>query len=86
VRPAHAEVRRALVYVLANGRRHLPEVGHRLSAGWLDPYSSAAWFDGWRAGLGLRLGPRPVVRPETWLLATGYQRAGGLLGSDEIPS
>jgi len=80
------EVRRALVYVLANRRKHLPEVGHRLSAGWLDPYSSAQWFDGWRAGPGLRYGPGPVVRPQTWLLATGYQRAGGLIGRDELPS
>src|SRR5262245_30695530 len=40
------EVRRALVYVLANSRRHAPE---RYSArDWIDPMSSAPWFDGWR--------------------------------------
>src|SRR5688572_1133871 len=41
------EVRRVLVYVLANGKKHLPKVGHQLPASWVDPYSSAAWFDGW---------------------------------------
>jgi putative transposase len=37
------EVRNALVYVLANHRKHArraPQLG-------IDPYSSGAWFDGW---------------------------------------
>jgi REP element-mobilizing transposase RayT len=79
------EVRRALVYVLGNGRKHLPQVGHRLPAGWLDPYSSAVWFDGWSIQMVMPLGPGPVARPKTWLLATGYRRAGGPLRPDESP-
>jgi hypothetical protein len=38
------EVRNAIVYVLANFRKH---TRHHLRPG-LDPYSSAAAFDGWR--------------------------------------
>jgi putative transposase len=37
------EVRNALVYVLANHRKH---ARRPLQAG-IDPYSSGAWFDGW---------------------------------------
>jgi len=40
------QVRSALVYVLANFRKHAPR---RLEPG-IDPYSSGAWFDGWEAG------------------------------------
>jgi putative transposase len=38
------EVRNAIVYVVANFRKHEPKA---LRSG-LDPYSSAAWFDGFR--------------------------------------
>jgi hypothetical protein len=38
------EVRHALVYVLANFRKHATRP---LRVG-IDPFSSAAWFDGWR--------------------------------------
>src|SRR4051812_18226291 len=38
------EVRNAIVYVLANFRKH---AGRPLRRG-LDPFSSAPWFDGWR--------------------------------------
>src|SRR5262249_38895435 len=41
------EVRRALVYVLNNYRRHADAHGPRLPLSFLDPCSSAAWFDGW---------------------------------------
>jgi hypothetical protein len=45
------EVRRALLYVLNNARRHAAQRGPdslgALPAGWLDPFSSAATFDGW---------------------------------------
>jgi hypothetical protein len=46
------EVRRALLYVLNNMRRHAAQRGSHVLAqlprGWLDPFSSAAVFDGWR--------------------------------------
>jgi hypothetical protein len=38
------QVRRALVYVLHNARRH------RCWGAGIDPFSSGAWFDGYRAG------------------------------------
>jgi putative transposase len=41
------EVRRALVYVLNNFRRHADQNGPRLPLAFLDPRSSAGFFDGW---------------------------------------
>jgi REP element-mobilizing transposase RayT len=38
------EVRNALVYVLANFRKH----ERRVKRSGIDPFSSGAWFDGWR--------------------------------------
>jgi REP element-mobilizing transposase RayT len=71
------EVRAALVYVLANARHHglrVPEV---------DPFSSGAWFDGWRGRLA-SASPSPCVRTRTWLLREGWRRHG-LLGVEESP-
>jgi REP-associated tyrosine transposase len=53
------EVRHALVYVLQNVRKHLP--GGR----GLDPWSSAAWFTGWRTTIAAPSGRSPVVAPQT---------------------
>ena len=58
------EVRNALVYVLANFRKHARHVVRK----GLDPYSSAPWFDGWsewRPGSGV---PPPLAEP---MAATG---------------
>ncbi len=41
------EVRRALVYVLNNYRKHADARGPRLPLSFLDACSSAPWFDGW---------------------------------------
>lgn len=75
------EVRNALVYVLQNGAKH-----HR-SFAVLDPFSSAAYFDGWASAHRLRPrdGPSPVARPRFWLLTTGWKRRG-LLRLDERPA
>jgi putative transposase len=76
-------VRIALVYVLANFKKH----GERL-AGPLDPYSSAPYFDGFREYAGkspfeidpavvprpLRAQGPPVARAESWLLRIGWVR------------
>ncbi|HKA90580.1 MAG TPA: hypothetical protein VKE22_23120 [Haliangiales bacterium] len=62
-----------MIYVLRNGRKH----GSTASA--VDPCSSAAWFEG------LRTDPGPVVPATTWLLATGWRRAGGALRPEEAP-
>ena len=85
------QVRTALIYVLANFRKH---VDHPLPPG-IDPYSSGAYFDGWRGGLSPPIGiegepvpPRseftPVRPPRTWLGRVGWRRYG-LLGLDESP-
>jgi REP element-mobilizing transposase RayT len=85
------QVRTALVYVLANFRKHT----RRALGPGIDPYSSGACFDGWRGGLALANGvarelvpPRsesvPVSRPRTWLARVGWRRYG-LLGLDESP-
>jgi REP element-mobilizing transposase RayT len=76
------EVRRGLVYVLLNFRKHL-----RATAG-IDPRSSGPWFTGWRrAGAVDRCpgDPAPVELPRTWLAAMGWRRAGGAIGVDEQP-
>ncbi len=76
------EVRNALIYVLNNARRH----DARLAPDWVDPLSSAAFFDGWRLPYydrQSRDGPPPVEPAHTWLLTTGW-RFRGLIAFDEI--
>jgi hypothetical protein len=76
------EVRNALVYVLNNARRHDP----RVAWDWVDPLSSAAFFDGWRIphhDPRARDGAPPVAPAHTWLLTTGW-RFRGLVEFDEI--
>ncbi len=75
--------RHAIAYVLHNGRKHgehLKVTGSR-DGPWIDPFSSAYYFDGWRGRTDGRLGqpppgPPPVAEPQTWLLSTGWRRAG----------
>ena len=94
------EVRNALRYVLLNARHHAAERGHQLARDWIDPYSSAPWFDGFhacprqrgQACLGsppdwlayLQRQARPTATARTWLLATGWRRHG-LLVPTEVP-
>jgi hypothetical protein len=83
---APREVRRALVYVLANFRKHAQR---RPPAG-IDGFSSAAWFDGWR-GFAAHTGRAPpfacraprtndaepeVAAARTWLARVGWRRHG----------
>ncbi len=89
------EVRSAVLYVLANARRHTsgPGRGRR----WIDPLSSAPWFDGWTDGEALAavtrvaLAPEelaagpPVARARSWLLTTGWKRHGRL-STSEVPA
>jgi REP element-mobilizing transposase RayT len=77
-----SEVRNALLYVLQNEKKHgeAPREGR-----FLDPHSSAAWFDGWQDR-----GPRDPgedgswrpPRPRTWLLERGWRRRGLLRTTD----
>lgn len=86
------EVRNALRYVLLNARHHAAAGGRVLAPGWVDPYSSAPWFEGWRGPIRRdqpwmeRLGrlARPTARAKTWLLTVGWRRHG-LLETDEVP-
>jgi REP element-mobilizing transposase RayT len=56
------EVANAIRYVRDNARKHAAERGESYSAGYVDPFSSAARTD--------------LVRPaRTWLLTVGWQRA-----------
>ena len=79
------EVHNALNYVLHNRRRHAVQFGEQLSCDWVDPYSSAAWFGGWKRPLKpQQTGPPPVAKPRTWLLGIGWRRHG-LLCPDQMP-
>ena len=66
--------------------RHAQVKKHRTAVGEVDPCSSAAWFDGWRAEPGARAprGPSPVARAQSWLAAVGWRRHG-LIDVDERP-
>jgi len=72
------EVRNAIVYVLNNARKHF---GLRH----LDPFSSAAWFDGWRERVATSADPPLVARARTWLLGVGWRRHGRI-GVAEVPA
>jgi hypothetical protein len=89
------EVRAALVYVLANFRKH---AGRLVGAG-VDGFSSGARFDGWRGyaphggrappfacGAALMRADEPeVAAPRTWLGRVGWRRYG-LIGIMEGPA
>jgi putative transposase len=86
------EVRNALVYVLANFRKH----ARRTVPAGIDPFSSGAWFDGWKDRRHAEREPPfaqrprrpnadcPVSRARSWLARVGWRRRG-LLSIDEAP-
>jgi REP element-mobilizing transposase RayT len=83
------EVRWALGYVLNNRRKHARQGGATLAKGWVDPFSSAPFFQGWSR--------RPWTDPvrgmdedvcalaEGWLLRGGWKRGGASLDPDLVP-
>jgi hypothetical protein len=77
------EVRRALAYVLNDARWH-GIVGPKAAARWLDPYSSAGSFDGWRRASASSDATAPVAAARTWLLRIGWRRHG-LLDPSYVP-
>lgn len=91
------EVRRALVYVLFNTRKHDARSASSIAANHseLDPYSSSVWFVDWDpvarpppelvARERVRAGPSPLSEPRTWLARAGWKRAGGPIRFDESP-
>jgi len=82
------EVRRLLVYVLANGKKHEAQGRQVRVLGPMDMYASGPWFDGWRESVrvvGLEGEARPMAVGQTWLLGPGW-RLHGLIGIDEVPA
>ena len=84
------QVRNALRYVLLNRKHHAAE--KRFAKYWIDPCSSAPWFEGWIEPLRytsrlvdeLVAGDRPTAKARTWLLAVGWKHHGPL-AFDEHP-
>ncbi len=70
------DVRHALVYVLQNARKH----GAHIVG--IDPFSSGPWFEGWINRVASAA--RPIATARSWLLTTGWRRAG-LLSTSESP-
>lgn len=94
-----SEMRRALVYVLMNRRKHLLQQGVTADGlfRWIDPCSSVGWLPAhaWREGSGpteaalvkAREGPCPPgAEPSTWLVGGGWKKAGGALRLSEMPA
>jgi REP element-mobilizing transposase RayT len=87
--PRH--VRNALVYVLNNAKRHAERIHEPRwhERDWVDPCSSAAWFDGWkrecRDWVPPPEGPAPVAPARTWLLTQGWRKHHALIGTWEHP-
>ena len=61
------EVRNALRYVLLNARHHAAERGRQLARDWIDPFSSAPWFDGFHADPRAPRGSACLGSPPDWL-------------------
>ncbi|HND56500.1 MAG TPA: transposase, partial [Pirellulaceae bacterium] len=66
------DVKNTIAYVLGNARRH----GVRFR-GAVDPYSSAAWFRGWR-DFEPAARPAPIAAPRSWQLRFGWSPHGRL--------
>ena len=81
-----SSVRRALLYVLQNVRKH----GFDLAGAFVDPLSSAKAFDGWDVPVTAAPDESETFsarKPRTWLLGEGWStRGGGLLSPRERPT
>ena len=79
------EARATLAYVLLNARKHAAEAGRAYASDWLDPFSSAATFDGWSSAMSVApafdCGTSPAT---TWLLCKGW-RLHGPIAIDHVP-
>lgn len=79
------EVRNCRAYVMLNGRRHDAQRGLDWADGTVDPYSSWAWFDGWRDCRKMLVEKaRTGTEARSWLLREGWRRHG-LVRVDEVP-
>jgi hypothetical protein len=82
------EVRNAIRYVLANGKKHEAQGCEVRVPQPIDIFTSAPWFDGFRETFtvrGLECVVRPITDARTWLLRTGWRRHG-LLSVFEMPA
>ena len=76
-------------HVLLNARHHTSSRGRHPR--WIDPFSSAAWFDGWARPVDRRLDgidervrqSAPTAAASVWLLTDGW-RLHGAITFDEI--
>ena len=81
------QARNVIAYVLGNWRRHNEdERSHAALSERIDRYSSACLFSGWQPSPAGHVAsgdeehhPLPVSPPRTWLLSTGWTKAGPLL-------
>ena len=82
------EARNAIGYVLLNARKHAKEEGIDLPDDWIDPRSSAPWFEGWSNRSHIRpcTLKRPVPAPRSWLLAVGWRMHGLIATNERIAS
>jgi hypothetical protein len=82
------EVRNALCYVLANGRKHAAEGREVHVHAVIDTFTSAPWFDGFRERItvrGLDKIERPTTDARSWMLTIGWRRHG-LLSVHDLPA
>jgi REP element-mobilizing transposase RayT len=87
------QARHALRYVLSNWRKHEEDRAGLASTWLVDPFSSAISFPDWAELEGQPLmwpiretyDPLMVRRPQSWLLAEGWRRAGGPISAREVP-
>jgi REP element-mobilizing transposase RayT len=77
------QTRHMVAYVLNNARRHRDAPSNRPD--WIDPFSSARWFDGW-ARWTARPEPEtsPVSEPRSHLLKSAW-KIHGLIDRSEVP-
>lgn len=82
------EVKRALLYLFNNARKHTAERGGRWSPELVDAFSSGYHFTGWRRRVttfgNWDPGPPVTADPKTWLLRIGWKRHG-LLDPAYVP-
>jgi len=76
------EVRNAIRYVLLNHVKHSAQAG-RVGIT-VDPFSSGPWFPHWpetvpRVTWSVSTGPPPLSLPTSWLLRSGWRRAGAIV-------
>ncbi|HEX5050376.1 MAG TPA: hypothetical protein VFZ65_01260 [Planctomycetota bacterium] len=82
------EVRNAIRYVLANGKKHAAEGREVAVPQAIDTFTSAPWFEGFRETVtvhGIEAMPRPVTEARTWMLTIGWRRHG-LLSVHDTPA